>query len=462
MGSAAICGNGIKTYEVYHFMKIPYLTAPVPSSEIPSGIPYIIGNELAERFSYYGMRAILIVFMTQYLMDADGRLAPMDPTEAKAYFHLFVSVTYITPLLGAVLADGLWGKYKTILLLSSVYCLGLFCLVLDDTRTGLLVGQALIALGAGGIKPCVSAHLGDQFGAGNRHLLGKVFSWFYLTINLGAFISMLLAPWLLKTQGAPIAFLVPGLLMLLATLLFWSGRYQFVHISPAGMNFVRDALSTEGLRVLGRLSGIYLFIAMFWALFDQNSSSWVLQAQHMDRLVFGIEILPSQIQAANPLLIVLLIPLFHQYIYPALGKHISLGYLNKIAIGLFLTVLSFVLVAFIQLRIDAGFPPHIAWQLLAYLLLTSAEVMVSITCLEFSYTQAPKTMKSLVMSLYMLAVALGNLFTSGVNFVIGNPDGSSDLAGAGYFWFFAALMMATAVGFVWYSQHYQEQTHLQE
>ncbi|MGZ8184014.1 MAG: POT family MFS transporter [Methylobacter sp.] len=443
-------------------MKTPYRTAPVPSTEIPAGIPFIIGNELAERFSYYGMRAILVVFMTQYLMDASGNLAPMSANEAKAYFHLFVSITYFTPFLGALLADGFLGKYRTIILLSAVYCLGHFCLALDDTRTGLLVGQALIALGAGGIKPCVSAHIGDQFGAGNRHWLSKVFSWFYLSVNFGAFISMLLVPWLLKTYGASVAFMVPGVLMLLATGIFWSGRYRFVHIPAAGMGFVREALSGEGLRCLGRLSGIYLFIAMFWALFDQNGSSWVLQSQQMDRLVFGIEILPSQIQAANPLLIVLLTPLFYKFLYPALGKYLYLGYLNKIAIGLFLTVLSFVLVAVIQMRIDAGFQPNICWQLLAYLLLTSAEVMVSITCLEFSYTQAPRTMKSLVMSLYMAAVALGNLFTSAVNFFIENPDGSSRLAGASYFWFFAALMLATALGFVWHSRHYQEKAYLQD
>lgn len=443
-------------------MKTPYRTAPVPSTEIPSGIPFIIGNELAERFSYYGMRAILVVFMTQYLMDAGGNLAPMSDSEAKAYFHLFVSITYFTPFFGALLADGLLGKYRTIILLSVVYCLGHFCLALDDTKTGLLVGQSLIALGAGGIKPCVSAHVGDQFGASNQHWLSKVFSWFYLSLNFGAFISMLLVPWLLKTYGASVAFLLPGVLMLLATAVFWSGRYRFVHIPAAGMGFVREALNGEGLRCLGRLSGIYLFIAMFWALFDQNGSSWVLQSQQMDRIVFGVEILPSQIQAANPLLIVLLTPLFYRFLYPALGRYLHLGYLNKIAIGLFITVLSFVLIAAIQMRIDAGFHPGIGWQLLAYLLLTSAEVMVSITCLEFSYTQAPRSMKSLVMSLYMAAVALGNLFTSAVNFFIENPDGSSRLAGASYFWFFAALMLATALGFVWHSRNYREKTYLQD
>ncbi len=443
-------------------MTIAYRTAPAPSTDIPNGIPFIVGNEFAERFSYYGMRAILVVFMTQYLMDTNGQLSPMSDSAAKAYFHLFVSVTYFTPFFGALLADGVLGKYRTILLLSLVYCLGHFALALNDTQTGLLIGQSLIALGAGGIKPCVSAHLGDQFGSSNQQWLSKVFSWFYLAINTGGFFAMLLVPWLLKNYGASVAFGVPGVLMLFATVIFWSGRHRFVHIPAAGMGFVREALSGEGLRCLSKLTGMYVFIAMFWALFDQNGSSWVLQAQHMDRILFGIEILPSQIQAANPLLIILLTPLFYRLLYPALEQFMPLSYLNKISIGLFITVLSFVLVAVIQTRLDAGGHPSIVWQLLAYLLLTSAEVMVSITCLEFSYTQAPKTMKSFVMALYLAAIALGNLFTGAVNLVIENPDGSSRLAGASYFWFFAGLMLLTALSFLFYSRHYQEQTYLQD
>ena len=442
-------------------MSPPYRTAPLASTQIPGGIPFIIGNELAERFSYYGMRSILVIFMTQYLIDASGKLDVMSESEAKGYFHLFVSVTYFTPFLGALLADGLLGKYRTIILLSLVYCLGHFALALDDTRTGLLLGHSLIALGAGGIKPCVSAHVGDQFGASNQQHLSRVFSWFYLAINLGAFVSMLLIPWLLKNYGSSVAFGVPGLLMLLATVIFWSGRYRFVHIPPSGMRFVKGVLSGDGLRCLGKLAGIYLFIAMFWALFDQNGSSWVLQSQHMDRLLFGFEILPSQIQAANPLLIVMLTPVFYHWVYPALGQFIRLTYLNKIAIGLFITVISFALVAWIQTWIDAGLRPSICWQLFAYGLLTSAEVMVSITCLEFSYTQAPQTMKSFVMAFYMAAVAVGNLFTSAVNFLIENPDGSSKLAGASYFWFFAGLMLVTSVSFLWFSRLYREQVYLQ-
>ena len=254
----------------------------------------------------------------------------------------------------------------------------------------------------------------------------------------------------------PLAFAVPGLLMLLATVTFWSGRYRFVHIQPAGIDFIKEMFSRAGLTSLGKLASIYAFIAVFWALFEQTGSSWILQAQKMDRLVFGFELLPSQIQAANPLLIMLLVPLFSYVIYPCLTRFFVLTALRKMTLGLFLTVIAFAIPGSIQMQLDNGLSPHITWQLLAYVLLTSAEVMVSITCLEFSYTQAPKTMKSFVMAFYFLSVAIGNLFTSAVNFFIQNDDGTSKLAGADYFWFFTGLMFITAVLFLFVSHRYKE------
>jgi POT family proton-dependent oligopeptide transporter len=213
--------------------------------------------------------------------------------------------------------------------------------------------------------------------------------------------------------------------------------------------------SRVGITSLGKLASIYAFIAVFWALFDQTGSSWILQAQKMNRSVFGFELLPSQIQAANPLLIMLLVPLFSYVIYPFLSRFFVLTPLRKMTIGLFLTVIAFAIPSIIQIQLDNGLTPPIIWQLLAYLFLTSAEVMVSITCLEFSYTQAPKTMKSFVMAFYFLSVALGNLFTSAVNFFIQNDDGTSKLAGANYFWFFTGLMLMTALLFLLASKHYQ-------
>ena len=439
-----------------------YRTAPVARTGMPAGIPYIIGNEAAERFSFYGMRAILVVFMTQYLMGTDGLPDVMGEDEAKGWFHLFVSAVYVTPLLGALISDGLLGKYRTIILLSLVYCAGHFSLALDDSRLGLAIGLGLIALGAGGIKPCVSAHVGDQFGQTNRGLLSRAFAWFYFAINLGAFASSLATPWLLETWGSSVAFGVPGVLMLIATLTFRAGRHRFVHIPPGGMRFIRETFSSIGLGALGRLCVIYLFVAMFWALFDQTASSWVLQAQHMDREILGVEVLPAQIQAANPLLVMILIPLFAYRVYPLIDRVYPLTPLRKIAIGLFLTVAAFSIPTLAQMHIDQGGTPHIGWQLLAYVVLTSGEVMVSITCLEFSYTQAPKTMKSFIMAFFMLSVSLGNLFTSAVNFFIQNPDGSSKLAGADYFLFFTALMLATAMLFTLVVRYYRGETYIHD
>ncbi len=437
-----------------------YLHAPVRSKNMPGGIPYIIGNEAAERFSFYGMRAILVVFMTQYLMGAGNNIDAMNADEAKGWYHLFVSAVYLTPILGAVLSDGLLGKFRTIVLLSIVYTMGHFTLALDDTRLGLAIGLGLIAMGAGGIKPCVSAHVGDQFGITNSHLLPRVFGWFYFSINLGAFASSLLTPWLLYNYGASVAFGVPGILMLLATVTFWAGRYKFVHIPPGGKHFIREIFSKSGFNAIAKLSILYLFVAMFWALFDQTGSAWVLQAQNMERNIFGIELLPAQIQAANPLLVMLLIPLFSYVLYPQLDKVIKLTPLRKIAIGMFITVVAFTIASLAQERIDRGSVPHISWQLAAYAALTSAEVMVSITCLEFSYTQAPARMKSFIMAFFMMSIAAGNLFTSTVNFFIQNPDGSSKLEGADYYWFFTLMMFATSLLFLLVVKFYREKTYI--
>lgn len=437
-----------------------YRSAPLDTEEMPPGIPYIISNEAAERFSFYGMRGILAMFMTEHLMSRSGVLAPMSDADAKVSVHVFVLATYGFPLIGSIISDAFWGKYRTIITLSIVYCLGHLALALDDTRLGLLAGLALIAIGSGGIKPCVSAHVGDQFGVKNQGFLARVFSWFYFAINFGAMSSSLLTPVLLKEFGPHVAFAVPGVLMAIATVCFWAGRNHFAHLPPKGMVFVKEALSGEGLRAIGKLVVIYAFVAMFWALFDQTASAWVLQAKHMDLEILGITILPEQPQALNPVLVMIFIPLFSYVVYPFMERFFKVTPLRKISIGLFVTVPAFLIPAYVELQLTAGGKPSIGWQLLAYVVLTAAEIMVSITCLEFSYTQAPKTMKSLIMGFFLASVMFGNLFTALVNVFIQNPDGSSKLEGASYYFFFSAMMLLTAIAFVPYSMRYKEKRYI--
>ncbi len=437
-------------------------TAPVATTQMPPGIPFIIGNELAERFSFYGMRTILMIFMTTALVTHEGAKDLMSEAEASKWIHAYMAAVYLTPLAGGLIADLWLGKYRTIVSLSLLYCLGHLVLALDTTRTGLLWGLTLVAIGAGGIKPCVASHVGDQFGKSNAHLLPRIYNWFYFSINFGSVFATLLTPWLMKHYGPHVAFGVPGVLMFLATVLFWMGRNRFAHVPPQPKEFVRELSQPVVQRSLAGLVMIYLFIAMFWSLFDQTASRWVSQATRMDLNLFGLEVLPDQIQSANPILVMLMIPLFSLVVYPLVGRFFTLTPLRKICLGFALASISFIIPALVETWITAGERPTLWWQVLAYVLITGAEVMVSITALEFSYTQAPARLKSFVMALYYASVFLGNVFTSLVNYSIEKAGLASSLNGAAYYWFFVQCMGVTAVLFVFVAMFYKGQTYLQE
>jgi len=222
--------------------------SPVKTDRYPSGIPYIVGNEGAERFSFYGMKAILYVYMTALFVrfmdegmvpDAELGAAQANATEV---VHLFIAGVYLFPLIGAVLSDRLLGKYHVILFVSLIYCLGHGVLAVAGrlgemgnyagAEMGMYIGLSLIALGSGGIKPCVSANVGDQFTKENGHLVSRVFQIFYFIINFGSFFSTLTTPLLYRHFGPEIAFGVPGILMGIATIVFWMGRKRFVLQPP--------------------------------------------------------------------------------------------------------------------------------------------------------------------------------------------------------------------------------------
>ncbi len=404
-----------------------YRTTPTETSGMPGGIPFIISNEAAERFSFYGMKAALAIFLANYLGVLGG--SNLSESQATSYVSYFNGAVYLTPLLGALIADTFFGKYRTIITLSVVYCLGHLCLAFMGVggvvQIWLLAGLGLIALGAGGIKPCVSAHVGDQFGKSNQHLLPRIFNIFYFSINAGAVISNLSIPLVLKWYGPHWAFGIPGVLMALATICFWMGRRKFIHVPAQGAPFLNEVFSKEGLIVMGKLMLLfYVFVSMFWCLFDQTATTLVFQAEKMDLNILGIELLPSQIQAFNPFLILVLIPLFTFVIYPKMGALVKLTPLRKIGAGFFLMVLSFAIISWAQEAIDRGETPSVAWQLLAYIIFTTAEILISIVCLEFAYTQAMPKMKSFIMSLFLLSVFVGNAMTGLINDYIRIPESS--------------------------------------
>jgi len=176
----------------------------------------------------------------------------------------------------------------------------------------------------------------------------------------------------------------------------------------------------------------------------------------------GITWLPSQIQAVNAVMILAFIPLFQYLVYPAINRVFPLTSLRKIGLGLVVIGLSFLVSAWIETQLRAGLKPSIGWQMPAYALLTAGEIMTSITALEFTYTQAPKHMKSIIMAAYLLSITAGNAFTALVHALIQRPDGTLVLEGASYYLFYAALAVATAGVYAVVASKYREQVHLQD
>jgi len=211
---------------------------PAPANNRwPPQIKYIVGNEACERFSFYGMKSILAGYITGTVLQGGLGQTADQSTEI---IHLFVSATYFLPLLGAWLSDKIFGRYHTILWMSLFYCAGHGVLACSDFFPGvdakiwcLFTGLALIAFGAGGIKPCVSAFMGDQFKPDQSHLLQKAYGAFYWSINLGSFFSFLVIPWVKNHHGYSWAFGVPGILMAIATLIFWLGTKHYARVPPS-------------------------------------------------------------------------------------------------------------------------------------------------------------------------------------------------------------------------------------
>jgi POT family proton-dependent oligopeptide transporter len=508
------------------------MTSAAPTARMPRQIPYIIANEGCERFSFYGMRNILTPFLvsTLLLYAPEAERAGI----AKDVFHTFVIGVYFFPLLGGWLSDRFFGKYNTILWMSLVYCAGHACLAaFDDNRLGFYSGLFLIALGSGGIKPLVVSFVGDQFDQTNKHLAKIAIDAFYWSINFGSFFASLLMPIFLRDYGASVAFGIPGILMFIATAVFWAGRKKYVSVPPASadphsfLRVIHTALSAksdrpgravaaiglllaavalamigrlgfvpavclalvcvlgfgsagasmqleqarakhpaeavDGVRAILRVLIVFALITPFWSLFDQKASTWILQANEMSKPAWFE---PAQMQALNPALVMLLIPFNNLVLYPLLRRF---GYeptaLRRMGFGIAFAGLAWIAAGMIQLAIDGGDPVSITWQIVPYILLTFGEVLVSATGLEFAYSQAPGSMKGVIMAFWYLSITIGNLWVLLANASVRNEGVIERIASTGLsetaflMFFFAGFALVVALIFGVYARKYPMQDH---
>ncbi|TKS67771.1 Solute carrier family 15 member 2 [Collichthys lucidus] len=319
----------------------------------PTSICFIVVNEFCERFSYYGMKAVLTLYFLTYLK--------WDQDLSTAVYHAFSSLCYFTPILGAIIADSWLGKFKTIIYLSIVYVVGHVVKSVGAIPTVgsssvhialSMVGLILIAFGTGGIKPCVAAFGGDQFGEDNVRERQKFFSIFYMSINAGSLLSTVITPILrsdVQCFGGDcyaLAFGVPAALMIVALVVFIAGSGMYKRTPPQGnillevCNCIGNRLIQE-IRMVLRVLVLYIPLPMFWALFDQQGSRWTLQATRMN-LAFML----------NALMILLFVPIFDLIIYPLVGLcRIKVTPLRKMAAGMIFAALAFIAATMVEVNV---------------------------------------------------------------------------------------------------------------
>ena len=531
-------------------------TAAATASRLPRQIPYIIGNEACERFSFYGMRNILVPFLISSILLGYLPQGPDREGAAKEIFHSFVIGVYFFPLLGGWLSDRFFGKYNTVLWFSLIYVAGHACLAMfEGSAKGFYTGLFLIALGSGGIKPLVVSFCGDQFDQTNKDTAKLVFDAFYWIINFGSFFASLFAPLLLRNYGPAVAFGVPGVLMLIATIIFWLGRHKYVNVPPSKadpdsfLNVVRTALrerrpgqgnlgtmiawsgivlavamlvlwaldavgvpvawpepfgfvitaclalgvliafggwgaslqldrargvhpdvAVDGVRGVLRILIVFALVTPFWSLFDQKASTWIIQGNAMvvphEQWWWPSWLVKeaAQMQALNPLLVMLLIPFNNIVLYPALRRMgLQVTALKRMGWGIAISGVSWIVAGLLQLWIDGGAPVSLAWQSLPYLLLTLGEVLVSATALEFAYSQAPHAMKGVIMAFWYLTSTFGSLWVLLTNAGVRNDGFKAYIAQTGLsepaflMFFFAGFAFLAALAFAAYARTYPMQ-----
>ncbi|CAG9803155.1 unnamed protein product [Chironomus riparius] len=360
----------------------------------PKSIAFIVSNEFCERFNYYGMRTILVLYMTIKLGYNDNT--------ATVLFHIFTSLVYFFPIMGAIIADSYLGKFRTILYLSCVYAIG-SCMIAAGAIPTLnlpaqsmtVIGLLLIGIGSGGIKPCVAAFGGDQFKIPEQaKQLATFFSLFYFSINAGSLISTYLMPVLRNDVHCfgelscfSLAFGVPGALMVVSIFIFVAGKSKYIVKKPTGnvivevtkcilhaisekskqtqrdvshwLNYAEPKYSKQmisDVKSVLKILLLFLPLPLFWALFDQQGSRWTFQATRMNGDIGFTEIKPDQMQLINPLLILVFIPLFDCAIYPVLSVIGLKRPLQKLAAGGVLAGIAFLISGFVELQLQKTYP----------------------------------------------------------------------------------------------------------
>lgn len=382
----------------------------------PKGLYFLFTIEMWERFGYYGMRALLMLYMTKFLL--------FSTEKAGNIYGLYTGLVYATPLLGGYLADRYLGQRKCILIGGILMALGQFALTVPVLPI-FYMALILLIIGNGFFKPNISSIVGQLYDRDDPRKDGG-FTIFYMGINLGAFLAPLVCGTLGEKVGFNYGFMASGIGMTIGLCLFlWGQKKYLAHygLAPVHCSNTKEYCDTDRINIdkpitkeeWHRITVIFIlvfFSIFFWSAFEQAGSSLTLFAdQAINRLVPFInkEFPVSYFQSVNPLFIFILAPLFSILWTNLADKNKAPSIPAKFAMGLAFVSISFALMAAAAGINETGIKVSFLWLIGVYFLQTVGELCISPVGLSMVTKLSPAKFTSLFMGTWFLASFAANI-----------------------------------------------------
>ncbi len=430
----------------------------------PRGLAFLFATEMWERFSYYGMRALLVLYMVKYLLapehadtviglDAlkrvfDGMFGQLGTQPLASHIYgLYTGLVYFTPLIGGIVADRWLGQHRTILIGAALMAVGHFMMAFEPL---FLIALTVLILGNGAFKPNMSAQVGGLYAPGD-HRRDRAYSIFYVGINLGAFLAPLVAGTLGEDVGWHYGFGAAGVGMTIGLLVYsyalWSHSLppDELHKVRASRAMQQPLDRAEWQAVLA-LIALFLPVTLFWATYEQQGNTIALWADdHTNRsinlLIWYGEIPTTWFQAFNPFMIFAFTPLVIGLWAWQARRGSEPSTVTKMAIGCLLCALSYVIMAGAAWE-AAGDEASWLWLFAYFVVITTGELYLSPIGLSLVSKIAPVRMVSMLMGLWLATSFIGN-------FLAGYLGGFWSSMEKVNFFLMIAAVAATAAAIIW-------------
>jgi POT family proton-dependent oligopeptide transporter len=384
----------------------------------PRALAFLFATEMWERFSYYGMRALLVLYMVKYLLllPAAGSVVglaafrsalemvfgPLDlqPLASQIY-GFYTGLVYLTPILGGLLADRVLGQRRTVILGASLMAIGHFMMAFEPL---FLFALGVLILGNGAFKPNISTQVGALYPPGD-HRRDRAFSIFYVGINLGAFLAPLICGTLGEEFGWHYGFAAAGVGMTTGLIIYLCATPILPKAAFAKRSNARPPLDAAAWRSIAALLFLFVPVSLFWGIYEQQGNTIVLWAsEYTDRNLFGWNIPVTWFQALNPFMIFAFTP-FIVSLWRRQGAR-EPSTVAKLAVGCFLATAAY-LILVAAARISAGAPVSWLWLFAYFVVLTVGELYLSPTSLSLVTKVAPASLLSMMMGVWLATSFVG-------------------------------------------------------